>query len=74
MKQVQLATKEQQPLSSIVGRMTYLYIQDISEAMSDLGGLVKKEALFSGLGHMKLHFRGLKIKIVKMSALHTSYH
>ena len=62
MKQVQLATKEQQVLSSLMGMLTYLYMQDISEIIPNLAGLIKKDALFSGFGHKMKHFRGLKVK------------
>ena len=51
MKQVQPATKEQQLLSSLIGKLTNLYMQDISEVTPNPVGLIKKEALFNGLGN-----------------------
>ena len=54
MNQVQSADTKQQPSSSSFGIITYLssYMQDIFEIISDLGGQIKKEALFNGLSHM----------------------
>ena len=54
MKQVQPTTKRQQPLSSLVGKMTYLssYRHDISYVTADPGGLIKEDALFSGMRHI----------------------
>ena len=42
MQQVQPAIKKQQPLNSLMGKMTYLYKWDISEVIYDLVGLIKK--------------------------------
>ena len=52
MKQVQPTTKEQQLLSSLMNKLTYLYVQDSTKVVFKLAGLIKKEALFNGLGHM----------------------
>ena len=67
MKKVQSATKEQQPLTSLMGNMTYLYMQDISKVISDPEDLIKKEALFNVLVYMPLYFRDFKVKGVRMS-------
>ena len=37
-------------------------MQNISEVISDLVDLIKKDAMYSRLGHMMKHFRGFKIK------------
>ena len=36
-----------QPLSSLVGKMVYLYMQAISEIASGLVSLIKEDALFT---------------------------
>ena len=44
-------------------------MQDIFELISDLAGLIRKEAIFNGLRNMMQHFKRLKTTIVKISVL-----